>query len=328
MAEKKRIVYIDYLKGLTVLWVVWYHTVHPEFVDFSFRIPLFFFVSGIFFKPYELKTFIKKKVNTLVVPFLFFYLLYYLYLIALWSANNPVSSFNFGCIWGVFGLYHATQSFTVNPPLWFICALITLQFMLYALKCTRLSNIYIWLISVAVSLLGTFWLYYIDTPFMISRSLPYFIYYCTGYVFGNKMLSYIEGENGKKASVYLGLSGLLLFMVCWQLKLFVIDNDFTVIITYLETFSLILFFVYLLKYSYRLPFMKFLGFYGKNSYVVLGMHKMILTTLLLFYLRLRGEPDIMGGIVLLVLTTVILWPTILILNKFCPRIIGKNELWK
>lgn len=44
----KRIDYIDYLKGLSIIWVVWYHTVHPWFVDFSFRMPLFFLASGIF----------------------------------------------------------------------------------------------------------------------------------------------------------------------------------------------------------------------------------------------------------------------------------------
>ena len=62
MAQKKRIDYIDYLKGLTILWVVWYHTSHPEFVDYPPTMPMFFFLSGIFFKPYPLLEFIKKKI--------------------------------------------------------------------------------------------------------------------------------------------------------------------------------------------------------------------------------------------------------------------------
>lgn len=79
----KRIEYIDYLKGLSIIWVVWYHTAnHPEFVDYSFRIPLFFFISGIFFRTYTIKKFVKKKISTLVIPFiLFYFILYIIYFI-------------------------------------------------------------------------------------------------------------------------------------------------------------------------------------------------------------------------------------------------------
>ena len=52
MAQKKRIEYIDCIKGLTILWVVVYHFGPeniPEWVTIGYRMPLFFFLSGIFF---------------------------------------------------------------------------------------------------------------------------------------------------------------------------------------------------------------------------------------------------------------------------------------
>lgn len=86
--------------------------------------------------------------------------------------------------------------------------------------------------------------------------------------------------------------------------------------------------IYLLKYSYKLPFLRFLHFYGVNSYIVLGMHEIILTIYLICYTNLFGQPGVSGGIIILILTTSTLWPVIQILNKLCPQLIGKNELWK
>lgn len=92
----KRIDYIDYMKGLSIIWVVWYHTVHPWFVDFSFRIPLFFLVSGIFFKVIDIQIFAKKKFNQLVIPFFFFYAVYFVYLMAqFYGKYGSLETFNF-----------------------------------------------------------------------------------------------------------------------------------------------------------------------------------------------------------------------------------------
>ena len=79
----KRIEYIDALRGLCIFWVVWYHSSHPEWVEYPFRMPTLFFISGIFYKHYPGKVFWKKKVNQYIVPFAFFYLLYYVFLLVI-----------------------------------------------------------------------------------------------------------------------------------------------------------------------------------------------------------------------------------------------------
>lgn len=330
-APKKRIDYIDYLKGLTILWVVWYHTAHPAFVDFSFRIPLFFFVSGIFFKPYPLKEFIKKKVNTLLVPFVVFYLIYYVYYIGLyWLAEGSLSNFEWDTILGVFELHRATQGFPINPPLWFICALIVLQFLLYGLVKSGMSRTWMIISALAFSAIGVLWLYDLYTPIMISRSSRYFVYYAFGYIFGKQLLEIIEGHHGWRASVRLGLTGLLVFVACWQFKsLATLPYDGVQLLEYVETFALILFMVYLLKFASRLPLIRFLRFYGFNSYIVLGMHEIILTLLLISYHHIfAADPDNVAGVCMLVITTVVLWPVILFFNRYFPKFVGKNPLWR
>lgn len=331
VSPKRRIVYIDYLKGLTILWVVWYHTVHPSFVEFSFRIPLFFFVSGIFFKPYKFDTFLKKKVNTLIVPFIFFYLIYYIYYILLWLiTGRSLLAFDYSSIFSIFEFHRGSEGFVINPPLWFIFALVNLQFLLYFLVKIKTPKVAIALLAGCIYIIDIIYLY--DTPslFMWWRSLRYFVYYSFGYLFGRQLLSVIEGEHGKKLSLLLGMTGLSAFMVCWQFKNLSSSGSIAFeLITCVEIFALILFMVYLLKYLSALPLLGFLDFYGKNSYIVLGMHEIILTILLIAYHQLFNcNPGILAGLTMLILTIIILWPTVRILNRVAPHLVGKRDLWK
>ncbi|WP_411843685.1 acyltransferase family protein [Salinicoccus sp. HZC-1] len=71
---KKRIEWLDIAKALSIILVVLGHAGHA-YLDIYlgwFRIPLFFFLSGILFKPVRLKDFFlwsRKKVHRLMVPY-------------------------------------------------------------------------------------------------------------------------------------------------------------------------------------------------------------------------------------------------------------------
>ena len=41
--------YVDLLKGFTVIWVLWMHLGLPELVNPSVQMPVFFFISGAFY---------------------------------------------------------------------------------------------------------------------------------------------------------------------------------------------------------------------------------------------------------------------------------------
>ena len=90
--DKKRIEYIDLAKGVCILLVVFAH-IHPDLTRYSwgvffdsFRMPLYFFLSGIFFKRYSgIQEFAIKKVNNLIIPLLFFYAFAYLYDAVSWG---------------------------------------------------------------------------------------------------------------------------------------------------------------------------------------------------------------------------------------------------
>ena len=74
----KRIDFVDLTKGVCIILVVMTHIGGAfELLDRGsmlscFRMPLYFFISGVFFKPYEaLSGFILRKINKLIIPFLF-----------------------------------------------------------------------------------------------------------------------------------------------------------------------------------------------------------------------------------------------------------------
>ena len=57
----KRIDYIDLIKGIAIIGVVWSHTVHPQWYNVTYINALFFFLSGFFFKEEPFPAFLKKE---------------------------------------------------------------------------------------------------------------------------------------------------------------------------------------------------------------------------------------------------------------------------
>lgn len=320
----KRVDYIDYLKGLSITWVVWYHTVHPWFVDFGFRIPLFFLASGIFFKIVDLKTYIQKKTNQLIVPFIFFSLIYYLYLILQYfAAYGSLVEFNYACIFGVFEFHRGYESFAVNPPLWFICALFCQQIITWILvKLLRRK----WLVAIAAVVISWIGLVYVwDKPtlFMFGRSLPYLVYYVFGNLFGKDLIRIIESESRRIAYSPLVASSMVYVAS-------IVLNETTSInpelLRYTETFGLIIILVYFFKGIHRFRIAYPFWFYGRNSYIVLGMHEIYQTIFLIMFTHILGEITIWIGMIQTLMSLLLLWPTINILNRHVPMLVGKEEL--
>ena len=122
--EAKRIEFIDLAKGVCILLVVLQHiglNVNPLGMV-SMRIPLYFVLSGLFFKDYGgLREFVVKKLNRLLLPFMFFYLFGYgiYYFINILFPNAG--------IYGVFDVYgilsFVDKRVYFNGPIWFLLAL-------------------------------------------------------------------------------------------------------------------------------------------------------------------------------------------------------------
>ncbi|MGN0230071.1 MAG: acyltransferase family protein, partial [Muribaculaceae bacterium] len=84
MTQKNdRIEYFDLMKGICIILIVAFHVdsdnMFPRQVNSmlqSFRIPMYYFLSGIFFKTYNgFLDFVRRKTNNIIIPLLFFTLL-------------------------------------------------------------------------------------------------------------------------------------------------------------------------------------------------------------------------------------------------------------
>ena len=131
MGHTKRIEWIDLAKGICIVLVVFHHVTVTTNLDFplsdalsSFRMPLYFILSGLFFKLYEgFWGFLKRKVNKLLIPFLFF--LITTSIIPFWIAhqgNSLVYFFN--------DLYGPVYNFAI----WFLLCLFEINIVFYLIQ--------------------------------------------------------------------------------------------------------------------------------------------------------------------------------------------------
>lgn len=118
---KKRIGYIDIAKGLGILVIVLAHNdlggYHPTLHKFiyAFHIPLFFFLSGMFFRPERaFGETVKRRFNTLLKPYLFALFIIYLGEAAFSNMTFPV------IVTRIIKALYATGKYIDWVQLWFI----------------------------------------------------------------------------------------------------------------------------------------------------------------------------------------------------------------
>ena len=140
---KPRITYIDTMKGIVIILVVITHAgaeifdnIHPQLNDFlrQFRMPMYYFLSGLFFKTYgSFVEFLKRKVNNLIVPFFFFLLVA---IIIRWSYASIVTAFVEPMAFDHTMIYSwlYKNSVAINGPLWFLLSLFWTNLMYYGVK--------------------------------------------------------------------------------------------------------------------------------------------------------------------------------------------------
>ena len=133
-----RIDYIDLAKGFCIILVVLYHVlnhlhVKSEYVYLlsTFRMPLYFFLSGLFFKEYEgFMGFFIRKINKLLIPFCFFYLTTSFFLpniLHFWGFTvSHTESLGIHGLWAFI-----TKEQFANNPIWFLWCLFTINIFFY-----------------------------------------------------------------------------------------------------------------------------------------------------------------------------------------------------
>lgn len=192
-AAKPRYAFVDLAKGICIMLVVWHHVAstwgletYPlkEAVSL-FRMPLYFFLSGLFFKEYAgFLDFARRKVNKLLIPFAFFFVVFScIFPFVLWYFHlraNPGAAVWYSFVW--------KQNFP-NIPVWFLLSLFWTNLIFYGLYLAskkfpaRRATAALLALSVAVGLAGFFLgRYNIKLPLFWASSMAAIPYFCAGHI--------------------------------------------------------------------------------------------------------------------------------------------------
>ncbi len=319
--EKKRIEYIDLLKGFAILWIVWWHTCHPSFVNPYYHVPLFFVISGFFFKPYTFKVFLKKKVESLLFPFIFFYLISYVYRMGvhIWD-NRTIAGFPWLKILDVFKCMPNGDYLWVNVPIWFLLCLFNVSIIYYVLNKLPKWVLYIYILLV---ILFTNTITQFSTPFFLNDAMRWCAYYSIGNVLGTYYLAFLNKK--KNANISLLLASII-YSVLIIIPIPHIHEIISSLFLNLKTITFIAGIIPLfsLLHTKSNNYLTILSFYGKNSLSVLGFHVPILIIFQRIVTKIWGSVDYWGGFLCFAATSIILFFLIPITNRLFPNILANR----
>ena len=286
MTDTKRIEFIDLAKGVCIILVVLQHIgLDVNFTGFvSMRMPLYFVLSGLFFKDYgSFRDFALKKVNRLLVPFAFFYLLGYVvyYGVNVLFPNKGIyGGFD---VWGIFSFIDRRVYF--NGPIWFLLSLFwaNLIFCVITLNIKRE-----WLRGVAVLLCGVvgyvLGVYKVQLPCVMDVSLIALPFFYLGYILKKTSLLYPNGFDRYNIVIALVLAlvsvGIDYFGKCpriWFHFNVFYGNILLAVLISVTSVGAVLF---LCKAVGRLPLISYIGRY---SIVFLCWHHLVYRHLFLVF---------------------------------------------
>lgn len=179
----------DIMKGIGIIAVIIGHSaIHNEFRNliFTWHMPMFFMISGYFYKNYSFGIFLKKNLKSLIIPYLFTSITLCILTIIYTYIGQQATSSNINIINSIWAIiYGAGSTELPNGGIYFIGAIWFLQ----ALFWCRISfNIvynnfhkkYI-IILFFISTISTFVAQHIFIPTNILQGLSALIFFTVGY---------------------------------------------------------------------------------------------------------------------------------------------------
>ena len=274
----KRIEYLDLAKGLCIILVVFYHAKGILAREYwfdpflaSFRMPLYFFLSGLFFRDYGgFKRFFTKKTNRLLVPFLAFYLLTS---VLLPNVMHRLGGIEFGTVMGLPSLWaFIWPGVFPNIPIWFLWSLFLMNLLFWWIhraangKSGSQTKPYaVWILIMACLICGfigheSLAIKGFDVAYVFGAlaSMPFF---CVGYLFSSyNGLPTLNNLN--KATAFPIFC--LMLGICFTCSMFLssANVEVTYLIKLISGTTGALMIVTLSRMIVRIPFISYIGRYS------------------------------------------------------------------
>ncbi len=248
--------------------VVYTHTkCYAHDAIYIFIMPLFFALSGYFFNEKRgLWENVKNKFNSLIIPYIFYFLL-------IQSLFIVVHKFFYQDVYFAWSMF-ITPYWAVGP-MWFFWGLFFTSVFFTLIAKTFKKTYLIILLSLIFSIGGYFLsIYKIQIPLYIDSALSMTIFYAFGYLL--KKYNVVEKLN-TKTSIIIGITSLTLyslaivFQIVNNTKPNEVPQNYPLFL--LSAMGAIMIFLIVCRYIIRFKFISnLLSFYGKESLIIFVFH--------------------------------------------------------
>ncbi|MCK5773556.1 MAG: acyltransferase family protein [Thermoplasmata archaeon] len=338
-----RIGWADNLKFVGIALIILGHFHIPlEFQQYiySFHVPLFFFISGFIFKSTRYGSYPKyliKRVRSLLVPYFIFAFLAWTHWFYNKTRVDPMDyilrNYDHYFIGAIEKIIYSNELSPFNEPLWFLTCLFIVVNIYYPIGRFVKRWQAILPILVAFSILG--YLYSINFERRLPWHMEVVLIGTFFYGLGNITRPLLEGLRGrlkgwkgmKAVPLLVGLLAINLIGSSLNGRVGLFSNIYGSFHYFMITaLAGVLFYVLI---SMLIPSHKAFTFFGRNTLIIYCTHLFLIHNMIL-YLHDRLYPSIpyghlpLGhGIAYTLLILLIMVPTIIIINRFLPFLVGK-----
>lgn len=328
--DHNRIEFFDLAKGVCIILVVLCHIDNissiPNFN--ALRMPLYFVLSGFFFKAYEPKVFFIKKVNNIAVPFVF-----WLFVSDILRMGDDLylhrETVDFSLIHFIKTPFLHRSEIETNAPLWFLICLFITNIIFYIVYSICKSSKKICFAVTILAFVGyicfrngiklSLW---IDSSLL---ALPFFVlgYFC-------RYIPYLKSEYSMKKSLLLGMILIITSYIIYYTfghPHIIIGQTFfqgNFILCYLNSMTMVMGVLLLCKVIKWLPVV---SYFGRYSIVVLCVHMLIIFYFTAIFEKCSGH-EVATNWERVIIVMMMCWFSIPVCKKWLPYFVAQKSLFK
>lgn len=329
---KKRDNYIDLLKGIAIFLVVlgYHDTVLTNYI-YSFHMPFFFFISGIFHSNYgSYKKFISKKIKVLIIPYFTFATTLFLFWLIIGRKHGESAINNTPIRIAFNGIFIGSDiknisSMEWGTPVWFLLCLFVVTNLYYFVSKLKVKKVIV--INIILGCIG----YYLSKHDYLLFKVWHFdtaLIAINFYTFGNLLKNRLL----KIENISTGILTLLFFLSIIGNKLNgridMSGNHYSNIILFYLTAILGIIFIFGFIKKVKMA-SNFVEWIGQNTLIILAYHGRAMTfikLILIIILKVNfPEDNLFLNIIFSIIQILLCIPVIFIFNKYLPFLIGKKK---
>ncbi len=325
---KSRFEFIDLAKGICIILITIGHcgVKYPDIL-FLVTMPLFFVVSGLFYKSTDsFYSFIINKLNKIIIPFAFFYLLGYL---AFYGIKIMAPSLLITKAEGIFDIYSNKQFF--NGPIWFLLALFWCNIYFYIIESVlpKKETNYFFTSAFIVTIIGLGGWYIgnicFHLPFFLDVGMTSLPFFYLGTLLKNTTI--LKQDKHYSYNLLFILISLLICILVPILLPYRISLHYNIIEGYSTYILAISSVTALLLICKIIKHGSIISYFGKYSLIVLGLHHLYYRPIKVL-LSMSNSDVINNNYTLAIITLALSLASIPICIRFIPWFVAQKDLIK